>query len=410
MHPRQEPTTAIVAVEENTTALTVTGKEKKSYWARVATKYGALWRLLLIVTALFAVLFVLLFSRSFTYDSILCFFRDVQSAASYYPTDYDTVYATYEEGECIALSYRGGIAFVNAGGVEVYSPNGERSLDLSLEMEQPRAVSSRKYLVIFDHGKKGFAVTNSYAELYRGETEFPILGAAVADDGHFALITTSDETLSQVLIYDNNFNLVQRFARASATVGVAIADNGAHVALLGATAEAGRLRTVLDVYAIGKTEPNATLTLEGEMPLSIGFTNNKNAAVLTDKALRVCRLDGTVREEHAYTGDVAAFCYGDEGVTLVTKRNGTDAMHDVLMLGEKGKVLYSGEHSGDVLALAMGKEEIFILQSDRVTRLDIKKEARTDKMIERGATGLIFVDEHAVRVIYPAKAEHVSFE
>ena len=409
----------MLPLPKGSNALTTTGtgsavvpaeKKKKSAWARIATRYGAAWRLLLIATLLFAILFVLLFSRSFTYDSVLCFFEDLQAAAHYYPGDYATVYATFAEGESAALSYRGGIAFVNTAGIEVYSPNGARSLNVAHRMETPRALASRKYLLAFDHGKNEFVVTNSYAELYRGSTERPILGASVADDGHFALITVGASTLSEVLVFDNNFNLVARFSRASATVGVSISDNGRTIAILGATAEQGGVRGVVDVFAMGETEPEASLSLEGEMPLAVSFTDNNSFTVLTDRQLLTYRQDGTLRAEHAVEGDIVAFSSSEEGTLLVTSTSTTSAVHRVLLLDERGKIRYAGELSGDVFAVAQGKDEVFFLHADSVMRLDVKEESKTHLAIEKGATGLIAAGEGAVRVTYPAKAQHLSFE
>ena len=38
-----------------------------------------IWRVLLVALLLFSVMFILLFSRAFTYDSLFCFFKDLQT-------------------------------------------------------------------------------------------------------------------------------------------------------------------------------------------------------------------------------------------------------------------------------------------------------------------------------------------
>jgi hypothetical protein len=406
MNPEENKTTALVAVEGERLPV----PKKASYWARISARYTLVWRILLVVLLLYSVMFILLFSRAFTYDSLFCFFKDLQTVNSFVPSDYNTVSATYEEGESTALSYRGGIAFVNTGGVEVYSPDGKRLLDVDVSFKSPRAVASRKYLVAFDCGGTAFSVTNSYTELFRGETDFPIYAAEVSDSGHFALITASNDVLSQVLLYDNNFNLIQRFQRASATVGVSVSDNGKQIALIGVAAITGTAKTVVDVYQLGKSTPDYFLSFEQEVPLSVGFTNNRHLTVLTDTALRSCDLDGKIENETVLDGTPISFTVGSEGAALVLETEKIDATHRVLVLDKRGALLYDGSFDRDVSTVAIGEDEAFLLSGNEVVRIDVDKQQQTAKAVENGATGLFVVDGGQVRVAYPAKVEYLSFK
>ena len=408
MHPEEQSTTALVAVEGE--KLPVKAEKTESYWARIASRYTVIWRVLLIVLILFTVLFMLLFSRAFTYDSIFCFFKDLQTVSAFVPPDYGTVSATFEEGEHTALSYRGGVAFVNSGGVEVYSPDGHRLLNVDRVFSTPRAVASRKYLLAYDSGGTTFSVTNSYTELFHGETEFPILGATVSDSGHFALITTSDEVLSQVLLYDNNFNLIQRFRRASATVGVSLSDNGKRIALIGATAESGTPQSVLEIFRLGEAAPELSLGFQNEFPLSVAFTGNKYFAIFTNRALRCCHLDGDIKAEVALNGNPVGLDVNSNGILLALETDEISAAHRILALDAKGNTLYDGSHEGDITALKMGERELFWLSGDRAVRLDTDTKKVTERSIEQGATDMFCVGDGQLRLVYPAKVEYLVFE
>ena len=99
MNSEEKQVTALVVAERQEPA-----ESKGAYWGRVASRYTVIWRVLLVVLLLFTVLFMLLFSRAFTYDSIFCFFKDLQTVSAFVPSDYDTVYTTFEEGEHVSLS------------------------------------------------------------------------------------------------------------------------------------------------------------------------------------------------------------------------------------------------------------------------------------------------------------------
>ena len=406
MSYERDPGTALVAVEEKKLPVA----QKSAYWGRVASCYTVLWRILLIALLLFAALFMLLFSRAFTYDSVFCFFKDLQAVSAFVPSDYDAVYTTYEEGEHVSLSYRGGVAFVNGGGVEVYSPDGKRLLDVDLELKNPRAVASRKYLVAFENGGTHFSVTNSYAELYRGETEFPIYGAEISDSGHFALITASDEVLSQVLLYDNNFNLIQRFRRASATVGVSLTENGKRIALLGAGAEEGAVHGQLDVFELGESEAELTQHFREEFPLAVDFTGNRNLMVLTDRTLRCLNTEGKVHAELAADGKTVAYTANENGALLVLETDGITATNRVIVWNKKGSTLYDSAFTGDITAVALGKKECFLLSGERAVHIDADSDTQTELPVSAGATDLYIVDDGAVRVVYPAKTEYYAFK
>ena len=411
MNPNDNRSGALVPVGRTDTVPVPQGDsaKKTGYWACVAARYTATWRALVLVTVLFVVLFVLLFSRAFTYDSTFCFFRDLRSVASFTTSDYGTVHTAFAQGDHTALAYRGGVAFVKSDGVEVYAPNGERLMKADRAFARPRAVASRKYLVAYDNGGTTFSVTNSYTELFHGESEYPILGAAVADSGHFALITTSGDALSQVLLYDSNFNLIQRFQRASATVGVHLSQDGKRIALLGMTAENGTVRGVLAVYRLGADDPERTCTYENEIPLAVSYTRNKNYVVLTDVALRCYASDGELRTEVPLEGKTpVGFTAGEDGTVLVLETDEINATHRVLVLDAKGKTAYDGSYGRDVKALSLVDEVVYLLSDGEVARIDADGGEMQTFAVEAGATGIFAVDEERVRVVYPAKVTYIE--
>ena len=407
MNGEDKKTTAVVPAATKSVELV----KKDGYWGLVASRYTLIKRILVIALILFIVFFMIFFSRAFTYDSLFSFFKDLQSVAAFVPSDYQTVTATYYEGEEYVLAYRGGVAFVNGTGIEIYSPDGKRLLDVNEEFSAPRAISSRKYLLTFDQGGNTFVVTSAYSKLYSGKTDFPIYGAAVADSGHFALITGSDRALSEVLLYDSNFNLIQRFERASATVSVAISDNGKRIALLGAVAEQGNIYTKLDVFRLGEAEAESSVLLEGEAPLSIGFTDNKHLALLTDQALIFTEIDLERQERYLLKGRaIVDFALNADGAVLVLEEDALNAEHTVLAFDDEGEQFFEHLFVGDVRAVDLKEKQIFLLAADRVVCYDRKESAESVYLLAEEARDLFAVGDNGVRVIYPAKAEYLYFD
>lgn len=406
MNGEENKTTAVVPA---TADKSVVAAKEESYWALVASRYKLIKRILLIALILFIVFFMIFFSRAFTYDSLFSFFKDLQSVAAFVPSDYQTVTSTYHEGEETVLAYRGGVAFVNRKGIEIYSPDGKRLLDVEESFAAPRAISSRKYLLAFDQGGSSFTVTSAYAKFYSGKTDFPIYGAALADSGHFALITGSDTTLSTVLLYDSNFNLIQRFDRASATVSVAISANGKRIALLGAAAKEGKAYTKLDVFHLGESEAENSVLLEGEVPLCVGFTDNRHVAFLTDTALTFADIDLEWKDRYLLNDRaIVDFTVNADGATLALEEDALRAEHTVLAFDDSGKKMLETTFIGDMKAIDIKEKQVFLLFADRVVRYDCKNAAERVYVFEGEARDLFAVSEEGVRVIYPAKAEYLE--
>lgn len=396
-------------VQAQTRALQTVDRE--SYWARIGRAYRVCFRILLVALPLFVVMFVAICSRAFTYDSIFCFFKDLRSTSSFIPSDNRTVTYTYEEGERNVIPYRGGVAAVTTGGVEVYSPDGERLLELAMPMSSPRAAASRKYVVAFDFGQREFAVTNSYARLHRGTTEHPIYMAEVADTGQIALVTASDTYLSQVLLYDTNFHLIQSFGRASATVGVSVSDNGKYIAILSLDSKQGKREAVLQLYRIGFEKPTFSVSFAGETPVALSFTDHRHIAVVTDGALRVLDMDGEWEEEIRFDGAaLTSYAFSDTGAMLSLCSDRTDAAYRTVVVDRKGRLAYDEIHAGeDVRAIALGEEQIFLLAGNRISRIGTSDGVKQEITCESGATQIFAMDDERLRVVYAGKAEYIYF-
>ena len=398
---REQEQNAVVSVESR--AL-VHVPRTKGYWEKVASVYSLIFRLLLIALPLYVVVFMAICARAFTYESMFCFFKDLKATTSFVTSDYQSVLYTYEEGESLVLPYRGGVAAVSGNGIEIFSPDGERLLGLEEKRVLPRAVASRKYLITYDFGKNDFTVTNTYAKLHEGDAGFPIYAAEVSDTGHFALITAAKDHLSQVLLYDGNFNLVQRFQKASAVTGVALSENGKYIALVALTSESGQERTVLELYRIGATTPTAMAFFENEQPVAVDFTNDRHIALLTDKALRVLDLDGDIKSEVCYTGTPVAFDSNEDGCVLVIRTDAMQANNRVVLLDKKSKVCYDAMQQGDVTSLSMAAQRAFLLMNGRIVAISAEDGGVSTYACETGAAHVFAIDDGHVRVVYDGEA------
>ena len=389
---------------------TDTRPEKAGYWMRVSAAYAVLFRTLLFVLPLFVIVFMAICAQAFTRNSVFGFGNDLLSVSSFLSSDYSTVYYAFEEGEKSVLSYRDGVAVVTTEGIEVYSPDGERLLDKSLPLTSPRAVASAKYLVVYDFASTTFVVTNGYSVLFEGETDFPILGADVSDTGHFALITASDTHLSQVLLYDANFNLIQRFSRNSATTAVSLSANGKYVAICGLTSENGAAQSLVDLYRMGTKQPVFN-TRVNELALALSFTDTRHLALITSRAGYVLDLDGKQQCRLDF-GDAAISSYdiSENGCAILLDTDGVHTQNRLLICDKRGDLLCDRNFDVDFTAVAYGKEQAYLLGEGTLWRVSAQDDGAEQLAVPTGASGVLLTDEGQLRLVYAGAAEYVEFD
>ncbi len=376
------------------------------YWASVSAKYTFASRFLIVALVLFICLFALLSGNTFSYQGFFYFGRDLTALASLAEDQNQPIYYTYGKDAAIALPFHGGVANVHSTGVEIYDAAGKNLLSVKAGFKAPAAVSSRSYLLAYDRGGTDFSISNSYAELYRGTAEFPIYGAHASDAGYFMLITASDHNLSQVLLYDANFSLIQRFNRASATIAAKISPSGRYTVLLGTTAQGG----VLDIYRVGDTEPVLTRTFVGEMPLDVDFTSGLVLTLVTDQAVRAIHVDGRLYNTHDTKVFAPAKAVFVDGCSAVLFKTESGVKDEVVIFDKKGKALTHITMHAPIRTITLGEDLLWAVGYEKVMVYDLNGSMVSLFDISADAIGLATYDRASAYVFYPAKAERLTVE
>lgn len=376
-------------------------QQPQSYWARVSACYQHGFFVLLFALAVFVVMFIVLCADAFRYEGLLYFGKDVKNVVSGSHESGDTVSYDYR-ANATRLAYHGGYAVIGTDGTEIYASDGERLLQVQRAQVAPRAAVSRDHLVVYEQGGKSFYVCNSYAVLFEGTCEETIYGAFVSDAGYFALIVGGGErSLSAVLLYDGNFNLVGRYNRVGATISAVISANGQRLAIVDATAEG----TLVDVYMIGDTNPLSSTALKG-FPLTADFTAANKLAVLTDLGCHTLKTNGRVYESVYFDGALpVAFHISREGVCVVLESGRTNSVYRVLVLNKKGSVKLDYLHYGSVTAVALADKTLWLLAEDDLKAISVKNgEVAASIALGDRALGIALSERDRACVLYPARA------
>jgi len=405
MNGENRDVTAVVAVGE--TGLVPVPEKPLSYWARVSKKYRTALVILSFALAVFLVVFTVLSSYVFSYDSLFYFGRDLKTMLTLADLGDHALYYDYQGDTAMPIAYRGGMAVAHQGGVDVYDAVGEQLLSVREELlfAAPRLAVSRDYLVAYDFGGNRFVVCNSYDKLYEGTTEAPIMAAFVSDAGYVSLITESDTYLSEVYLYDAHFNLRLHSKRTSATVSAVVSENGRTMTIVGATAEG----TLVEVYMIGgdigDDEPLSSTALSG-FPLAVGYTSGTKLAVLTDTAAHTLSTDGKVYRTFDYEGGtLQAYHIDENGIAFSLETDRLHGAYRVLVLDKKGRAECDLARGARVRALALSDDRLWLLGESEAVCIDRDgEETLATVTVDDTALDIVALHDKLARVIYVAEA------
>ena len=116
--------------------------------------------------------------------------------------------------------------------------------------------------LLFDRGGTRYMLLSKTAQLRTGETEKPILTAALAEDGRIAIATSSENTKSILTVYKTNGDAFFQYKCVSEYItDIAFTHSGAALTVVGAKNASAYSRLI--VLHFGKTEPIANYTYDG---------------------------------------------------------------------------------------------------------------------------------------------------
>ncbi len=238
-------------------------------------------------------------------------------------SEYKTIYYDNDADNDFAI-VRGDLAVVNSGGSAVYSMSGNRrSVDTTLRMDHPIAMSSAKQFFVYDIGGTELVVKSSLETVTKLGFEYPIWALDVADNGVYAVASAEKDSRSTVFVYDEKNREFYKCAHGTLyTVSVALSSDAKKMLVAGVKSENGDFITTVRLYALDKEAVESELSVVGEYPQKICFRRGGGFILMTNKSCRFYdKNNGLVSEVVYGTEGISSFALNGDG--FIRESNGT---------------------------------------------------------------------------------------
>lgn len=384
----------------------------KKYFDALADKYLKASHILYIALAV-CFLFTLIFnSKLLTYNNFTYLIKDLNSAASIASENYNSISYTNDELRVVS-DFRGGIITASSTDMAIYNASGRKTLYLSENFVSPQIASSKKYAIIYDLGGNNYSVYSSFARVHHGKLSHPISLIAVSDTGWFAIVSRDNDHTSVVYLYDDDFNLKNKYSFASKYVfGVSINERGNRIAILitEPSSSGDRFSTSVMLCKPGENDKIAEVELDSSIPYGLSFVDSGNLQILTANVLHVINeTNGKYENNYKFNSStILRFDINRFGCAVAFAANDGVINNNVLIFDKNGNLAYNTTETNGILDLRLCNDYIFINQSNTITKINIKNGTRTQKNIFEKAFDIIVYNDNNILLCCQTKAKYVK--
>lgn len=341
-----------------------------AYYEGISERLGIAQVLLYLLLLAFVVLTLVGNTGLITYQNFYYFFKDLGASAEAVDVLHtDSLSYPTDSAQSFTL-YRQGLAIAGNTSVTVFTPSGRQVISQNIQYQDPVAVGSGKYLLVYEADGTQYSLYNSYTQIYSGRCKNPIRRAAVSDSGSYLLISSSDEFPSEMELFNDDFERIGYFTLSSYVTDAAINAKGTLFAFLCSTVENGSFSASVRFYTTGVAEPTATVSLGNGLGLSCAFTDSGNLSAVCGDGFYMLSAKGERLAERLFGEQIPqSVCLNGDGCALILKKSGISSKKEAIVFDKSGKMLYNDSVTETATGVLLSGASVFLQCADGVVRI-----------------------------------------
>ncbi len=345
---------------------------RNAYYDKVSNIYHALFLIFLAALLVFVLISMLCNLDLFTYENFYYLAKDINAASNLLSGTGDVInYETSVRNQTYAL-YRGGLAVGGDSGLQLFTATGRETLNTSPDYMQPVLHGSERYLLVYDIGEKRYSVYNSFVCVHHEETDYPIFAGAMSDSGYYTVVSESYDHAGVVSLYNDRFELVNRYNRTEMVTCTAINKAGNRVAFATTGMQNGAYASTLVIAVPGQSETNVEMRFDGLFAYRIEFIDQYRLLLIGDNGSYIVSVDdGTVICPISYAGMQLAYADTNRDFTaLLFSLNPVTDTYRMIVSDKNGDLITDQTFDAGVSQLTVFEKYVYFVTDSGIVRMD----------------------------------------
>ncbi len=385
---------------------------RNAYYDNISNIYHTLFLVFLAALLVFVCVSMLCNLELFTYENFYYLAKDISAASDLLSGSGNVInYETSVRNQSFTL-YRGGLAVAGDSGLQLFTATGRETLNASPDYVSPILLGSERYLLVYDIGEKRYSIYNSFVCVHHEEYDYPVYAGAISDSGYYTIVSESYDHAGVVSLYNDHFELVNRYNRTEMVTCTAINQAGNRVAFATTGMQNGEYVSTLVIAVPGEDQTSSEMQFNGLFPYSIEFIDQHRLLLIGDSASYIVSVDdGTVICSIPYAGMKLAYADTNESnIALVFSVNPVTDTHRIIIANKNGALIADETFEAGVSQLCVYGEYVYLMTDAGIAR--VQPETLSHQLIQCDTQGkqLLIRQEDEVLLCGGQSAVYYQFD
>lgn len=364
------------------------------------SRFFRLFEYIFIISALlFSIGFVAMHPEIMSYNNFLMFVKDIDMShiegEKYTELLYDTDYTDEIE------LYREGAVVTGSDNLFVFTATGRLAYTAMHSFAEPRLETSDSVALLYDFSSDTYNIYNSYTEIYKGKSEYPIYACTLSDSGRYAFVVKKTDGKYGVTVYSEENKHICSFESDKYIIASALDISGERLSVASLGVSEGVRYTEVKIYDCNSGTELMHERFNEAHPVSCGFFDDGAFFLITDKSVNFFGNDCSHLSSISHDSP-QSFCV-DLNSLLISYKN------CVRVLSSGGSETFTAAFPTDVASCSLSDGALFVLSNGSVIRTDIESGENSSVVVGADVKKILSTSDKYVIACGVSKASLIEF-
>lgn len=238
-------------------------------------------------------------------------------------------------------------------------------------MQDPILKTRGLRAILFDVGNKKYRIESVSKNLHKSSTDKNIVSCDIADDGSYAVLTESQNYLSELTAYNRQNTEKYKYCFSEHYIcDISLNSAGNKCAACGISSENGIVNSTIYILDFKSEKPENTFKIENNIVNTIKHFSNGNILAIGDKCLSVINVRlGTIKS-FSYDDKILKFYNfsGEYGLSCCfTPSNNKNNDDQIIIIDTFGKDVTNISTKENFKSISHSKNRIVALSRDKIS-------------------------------------------